>query len=397
MQEDADREVFFSNLPVEFRDRQLALVVVILSALVFGAVAPFARVQLPEIPAFVASYQSALAVSDVITAVLLFAQFSVLRSRALLLLAGGYLFTAAMATVHTLSFPGLFAPAGLFQAVNPRQTTFWLYLLWHGGFPILVLGYALLRRKDADSETRRSVGGAILLSVIAVGVVVLACTLLTTIGHALLPIFVREGRSTPAMIGALSAVCALCIAALAGLWLRRPRSALDVWLMVVICAWFFEFTLSSVVNGDRFDLGFYVGRMYGLLAASFVLIMLMIKSTAQQLQLSRLLETVRQQRAAERDSFKRARAPVQRRRRIVQRCHHHQDPRRHHHRLEPGGGEPVRVQRRRGHRQEHRYHRARGAARRGAQDSRSGTQRRRHQELRDRAGFARTAGRSTFR
>ncbi len=304
MQEDADREVFFSNLPVEFRDRQLALVVVILSALVFGAVAPFARVQLPEIPAFVASYQSALAVSDVITAVLLFAQFSVLRSRALLLLAGGYLFTAAMATVHTLSFPGLFAPAGLFQAVNPRQTTFWLYLLWHGGFPVLVLGYALLRRKDADSETRRSVGGAILLSVIAVGVVVLACTLLTTIGHAFLPIFVREGRSTPAMIGALSAVCALCIAALAGLWLRRPRSALDVWLMVVICAWFFEFTLSSVVNGDRFDLGFYVGRMYGLLAASFVLIMLMIKSTAQQLQLSRLLETVRQQRAAERDSFK---------------------------------------------------------------------------------------------
>ena len=69
-----------------------------------------------QVPAFVASYQSALAINDLITAVLLLSQFAVLRSRALLLLASGYLFTAAAAVVHALTFPGLFAPTGLLGA-----------------------------------------------------------------------------------------------------------------------------------------------------------------------------------------------------------------------------------------------------------------------------------------
>jgi PAS domain S-box-containing protein len=62
--------------------------------------------------------------------------------------------------------------------------------------------------------------------------------------------------------------------------------------------------LSAVVNADRYDLGFYVGRLYGLLAASFVLAMLLIESAAQQTQLARLLATMRRQRASERDSYR---------------------------------------------------------------------------------------------
>ena len=102
------------------------------------------------VPAFVASYQSALAVSDIITAVLLLSQFAVLRTRALLLLSTGYLFTAAAAVIHALTFPGLFAPTGLFGA-GP-QTTVWLYMIWHGGFPLFVLAYAWL--KEADGGAR---------------------------------------------------------------------------------------------------------------------------------------------------------------------------------------------------------------------------------------------------
>ena len=61
---------------------------------------------MPTVWAFIPSYQSALATNDLITAVLLYAQFGQLRSRALLLLAAGYLFTALMAIVHALTFPG---------------------------------------------------------------------------------------------------------------------------------------------------------------------------------------------------------------------------------------------------------------------------------------------------
>lgn len=60
-----------------------------------------------------------------------------MRSRALLVLAAGYLFSALMAIAHALSFPGLFAPGGLLGAGG--QTTAWLYFLWHGGFPLFVI------------------------------------------------------------------------------------------------------------------------------------------------------------------------------------------------------------------------------------------------------------------
>ena len=97
-------------MPATSRDRSIALGVVGVSAVLFACAVPFAGMPLAPIPAFVASYQSALAINDLITAVLLFSQFVVLRSWALLLLTSGYLFTAVAAVAHALTFPGLFAP-----------------------------------------------------------------------------------------------------------------------------------------------------------------------------------------------------------------------------------------------------------------------------------------------
>ena len=54
---------------------------------------------------------------------------------------------------------------------------------------------------------------------------------------------------------------------------------LDLWLMVVMWAWMFDIALSAILNGGRFDLGFYVGRTSGLLAASFVLMVLLIENS----------------------------------------------------------------------------------------------------------------------
>ena len=67
------------------------------SAAVFIIAVPVAKVRLSPVWAFIPVYQSALVINDLITAVLLFGQFAILRSRALLVLASGYLFTALMA------------------------------------------------------------------------------------------------------------------------------------------------------------------------------------------------------------------------------------------------------------------------------------------------------------
>ncbi|MTJ81093.1 MAG: response regulator [Telmatospirillum sp.] len=66
--------------------------------------------------------------------------------------------------------------------------------------------------------------------------------------------------------------------ALAVLMWKRPHSTLDVWLMVVMSVWIFDIALSAVLNRGRFDIGWYSGRIYGLLAASFVLVMLLIEN-----------------------------------------------------------------------------------------------------------------------
>src|SRR5260370_13895324 len=82
------------------------------------------------------------------------------------------------------------------------------------------------------------------------------------------------------MIFVVSSVWLLSLAALLVLWRRGERSVLDLWLMVVLCAWLFDIGLAAVFNGGRFDLGFYAGRAYRLAAASFVLGVLLIENGA---------------------------------------------------------------------------------------------------------------------
>ena len=64
------------------------------------------------VAAFVPAYATAMFVCDSITAILLFAQFSILRSRAILVIASGYLFTALILIPWILTFPGVFVPTG---------------------------------------------------------------------------------------------------------------------------------------------------------------------------------------------------------------------------------------------------------------------------------------------
>jgi PAS domain S-box-containing protein len=294
--------IFLSTMPASRRDRRAALAVVAVSSVLFACAAPFAAVPLTPVPAFVASYQSGLVVNDLITAILLYSQFGLLRSRALLLLASGYLFTAIAAIVHLLTFPGVFAPAGLLGA-GP-QTTAWLYVVWHGGFPLLVLGYALLKEKDGGAKIRASVGGAILGSVISVGVTISVVAWVAIAKGNSLPIIVSGGQFNSALVGIESVAGFVILAApLLVLWFRRPHSVIDIWLMVVLCAWLFDIALSAILNGARFDLGFYAGRLYGACAASFVLAALLIHSVDLQAQLARLLTSLWQEAASERDRF----------------------------------------------------------------------------------------------
>jgi diguanylate cyclase (GGDEF)-like protein/PAS domain S-box-containing protein len=288
------RPVFLSTLPAEQGYRRLAIAVVLFSLLIFIAAVPFARVPLPQVWLFIPTYQSALVINDLITAILLFAQFNILRTRALLVLACGYLFTAVIAVVHLLTFPGLLSPGSL--GAGP-QTSAWLYMFWHGVFPITVIAYAVLKDRSNAPQVRPQSSSviAILAGVTAVLASAYGLALIATMGQDFLPAIMQGDRYAPAMIVVVSAVWLLSATALFTVWRQRPHTTLDMWLMVVMCVWIFDVGLSAVFNAGRFDVGFYVGRIFGLLASTFVLVVLVLEMAAMYTRLAQSLEAEQQE------------------------------------------------------------------------------------------------------
>jgi diguanylate cyclase (GGDEF)-like protein len=262
---------YLSTIPASRLERRVAVMFAVASLLVFIAIVPFAKLPLPQAASFIPGYETALVLNDLITAALLLGQFSALRTRGLLLLSAGYAFTAAMAVAHLLSFPGLFTPRGLIG--DGGQSTAWLFMFWHAGFPIFVIAYAQSGSRIIDEGigARSAMFRAIALTMVGA----LAATALASAGSRALPPLMTGDHYRAPMPFVVVGVWLLSLAAMLNLLRRTPYSVLDLWLTVVACAWLLDIALSAGLNAGRFDLGFYAGRIYGLLAASFVLLALL--------------------------------------------------------------------------------------------------------------------------
>jgi hypothetical protein len=270
------RRRFLATAVATKAEQRIALAIAVGAFLAFVAALPFVRVPLAKLPAFIPSYEAALFLIDLVTAALLYEQFVRLRSVAILALASGYLFDALIIVPHALSFPGAFSPSGLLGA-GP-QTTAWLYVFWHGGFPLFVMAYAVLRRRESKGGLAafNAVVG-ILASIGGVAAIAIALTLAATWGHDALPV-VMQGSDYSLLVrkGISPAVWVLTFIAMLMLW-QRPQRLVDLWLMLVMWIWLFDIALAAVIGSSRFDLGFYAGRIFGLIAASFLLITLLVK------------------------------------------------------------------------------------------------------------------------
>jgi len=278
-----------ANLPADLQDRRRALWVAGALTVTFLLVAPFAGEPLAPFPGFVLIYQAALVIVDLITAVFLFGLLRVTGSRAILVLACGYVFTACMAVAHGLSFPGAFTPNGL---LDGGDSTPWLFFVWHGAFPLVVLAYVVLRRGERiDADGRAVVPGearvdperyarwaSIAGSATAVAAAVI-CTLVVAFGNDYFPALTVRNHFSLGGTGIGWILLGLTIAALAALFTRRPYSILDLWLFVVLCAWAIDIALVALLNNARYDLGFYLGRTYGLLASGLMMVVLLAEQS----------------------------------------------------------------------------------------------------------------------
>src|SRR5262249_37768024 len=156
-----------------------------------------------------------------ITATLLFAQFSMLRSRALLILANGYLFTALTIIPYALTFPGAFAPTGL---LGGRQSPPWFNSLWHIGLPAAIIAYVLLSNVPTSIRlVRTSARFAILTSVAGVTALVCIFSWFITAHDELIPALLRNDLEATDLIVKLIGVIFLALSGTAALLLLKLR------------------------------------------------------------------------------------------------------------------------------------------------------------------------------
>ena len=168
-------------------------------------------------------------------------------------------------------------------------------MFWHGGFPIFVIAYGLLGEREASADRRANDYRWMTANGITFAILAALClTALATAGQDALPAIMEGSSYTSLMKFVISFTWLLSVTALVLLWRRRLLTVLDLWLMVVMCAWTFDIALSAVLNSGRFDLGFYAGRIYGLFAASFVLVALLLETKGLHLRLAAATRRIRE-------------------------------------------------------------------------------------------------------
>jgi signal transduction histidine kinase len=291
-------QLFLAALPPSQRQIWAARGFVVVLLVAFAVTAPLANTQLRRVDAFIPILETTILINDLITSALLFSQFFIARRRALLVLASSYLFTALIVIPHALTFPGVFTPTGLLGA--GLQSTVWLYIFWHVSSPLAVIVYIFIKDEDTEAKTfRRPAATAIGTSIAIVIATVCGLTWAVTAGDGVLPkIFfdkVQMDQHFTLLFGGLMMI--LDAVALALLWLRR-RSVLDLWLMVIGCAWPFESMISAVLITARFSLGWYAGRTFGLFATFIVLLVLLSETTTIYAHLARSAMRQRSERQA---------------------------------------------------------------------------------------------------
>ncbi len=257
-----------ARAPVDARQRVIAIAAIVALVAATAGLLPFAARPLPAAPGAVPLLLGIAVASQLVTAYLLFNQFHASRALRTAFLGSAYTVGGLSMLAYVISFPGVsgtaFAP----------QVAPWSWLAWHVEFPAAV-GAAFLfgggkRVGDGPSATKRWVW--VMLAIAAATALVPAIALTVRGSH--LPVIVRAGDYAP-MLGAtvvdelLLAVNVLALALVVAL--TRARTVLDLWLIVALVAACLDVVL-SLAGGARFAVGWYFGRVLGVVSSTSLLV-----------------------------------------------------------------------------------------------------------------------------
>ena len=268
-------QVFLSTMRAGPAQRRYALVVVVVSIVVFLAAAPFVRVQLPPSPAFISNSRIGPARhqpdygGSIIWPV---RDLALARDAGV----GRRVIPTAVMTVACARFPRRVYPDR--PMGGGPQASAWLYVFWRIGYELSLIAYIVMSSRTPASPVR-SASVAIVSSIVIVVALTCLLTLFATQAYGILPALQNDGRYTRTTLVTAIVSLSLGLLFLLWFWRRGAKSVLDLWLLVVIFMILLSAVLSAVLNTGRFDFSFVFGRLFGLAAASFVLINLLIQNS----------------------------------------------------------------------------------------------------------------------
>jgi two-component sensor histidine kinase len=272
-----DFPIVITTLPANAWQHKTAFrgfsILVVLVALVM----PFANIHLARVDAFTPVIQVMMCVADLLTAVFLFAQYSVQPQGALLALASGFVFSGLFAFMQTLSFPDAYVPGVLIG--DELESAGWLFVFWHTTFPLAVIVYALTKDAgEAASRSGRSTSITFGITIACVAAATAGLTWVATAGAGHLPrLYTTATDQAPFAIVANVYLTLLSATAILLLFIRR-RTVLDQWVIVTLFAWLPNFAVSIAFTVVRFTVGWYMARVYALLAGSSLLVVLLAET-----------------------------------------------------------------------------------------------------------------------
>lgn len=233
-----------------------------------------------SIAAFLPIFIAIVFVFDLLTAFLLYSHYRVSRLPSLAVLSATYLYSGLITIPHILTFPTVFSANGLLHAGS--QTAVWLWVFWHGGFPVGIIFFSLVERfvdpRPLSEPMQRLFPFALFVTV---PIVIVLLTLLTTRFHTWLPVIVQKGNYTLLWTsGAGPVVLVFCLTAFLLVFSRtRGRTLLQLWVSVSVFALLLDVSL-TLLAGARYSIGWYVARLTSVLSAGVVLASLVHEVTS---------------------------------------------------------------------------------------------------------------------
>jgi PAS domain S-box-containing protein len=290
-----DFPVVTTTMPATAGHYKIAYGGFIILLVLIAIVTPFANVPLGRVDAFTPLTQTVFCIANLLTATFLFAHYWLQPQRALLALASGFLSGGLLAFLQTLAFPDAYGPGVLIG--DYLNSAGWLYTFWHTAFPVAVIVYTLSKNAgDAVQRTRRTTGVIIGSTIACVVIATAGLSWVAVAGAQYLPSLYETSTQQAPFTRVVAVYLALLTTLASALLFVRAYTILDQWLILTLLGWLPTFVVTITFSVARFSLGWYMVRVYALLAGSSLLFVLLAETLFLYARLTNAVVLLRRER-----------------------------------------------------------------------------------------------------